>query len=455
MLFTTINPFTNSTIGTYESDRPHQVQEKLNNANEAFKNWRNVIFSEREKFMLKVCEFLLVNKKTYAETITHEMGKTLVESILEIEKCAWLCKYYAENAATFLRTEEIFTSAQTSKVYYQPIGTVLGIMPWNYPFWQVFRFVVPTLMAGNVCILKHATNVLGCAKHIAEIFIAAGFPPGVFQNLFIDHKAVEDILANPIVKAVTLTGSEKAGSSVASTAGKYIKKSLLELGGNNAFIVLSDADIPLAVKTGVKARMQNAGQSCIAAKRFILMADIAEKFIAQFISEVEKLTTGDPMETATKIGPLARVDLAEMLEQQVNDSLAKGAKLVSGGKRNGALYTPAVLTHVAPGMPAFDEELFGPVAAIMVVQSEEEALQLANNSEFGLGASVFTSSMQKADYFIEHIEDGAVFINSMVKSDPRLPFGGTKKSGYGRELGKSGIMEFVNVKTVYIDKGLQ
>ncbi|MBK6729723.1 MAG: NAD-dependent succinate-semialdehyde dehydrogenase [Bacteroidetes bacterium] len=455
MAIVTINPFTNSQIASYEEHTSEELQIILSNADVIFKKWRTTTFKERVLLMHNAAEILLKNRNKYANTISLEMGKPINEAIAEVEKCAWVCNFYADNAEQFLATETIETDAQSSKIKYQPLGAILAVMPWNYPFWQVFRFAAPSLMAGNVGLLKHAGNVLGSAKHIEDIFIEAGFPKGVFQNLFVGHDAVKDILENKFVKAVSLTGSEKAGASVAAIAGKNIKKSLLELGGSNAFIVLSDADIKQAVSVGVKARMQNAGQSCIAAKRFILMDDIAEKFITAFTDEVNKLISGDPLETTTQMGPLARVDLAEQIEKQVNDSIAKGAKLIAGGKRKNAFYSPTVLINVTPGMPAFDEELFGPVAAITIVKTEEEALAHANNSEFGLGATVFTNSKQKADYFIDNIEDGAVFINALVKSDPRLPFGGTKKSGYGRELGKYGILEFVNIKTVYIDKGLK
>lgn len=455
MKFTSINPHNNTIITTYEADTAEQLKSKLQLSETAFNYWKKTTYSIRKKLMHATADVLKKNSATYANTISLEMGKPISEAIAEVEKCAWVCNYYAENAESFLAEETIETDAQISKIHYQPLGAILAVMPWNYPFWQVFRFAAPSLMAGNVGLLKHAGNVLGSAKHIEDIFNEAGFPEGVFQNLFIGHDAVKDILENKFVKAVSLTGSEKAGASVAAIAGKNIKKSLLELGGSNAFIVLSDADIKQAVSVGVKARMQNAGQSCIAAKRFILMEDIAQEFIAAYTDEVNTLTSGNPLETTTQIGPLARVDLAEQIEKQVNDSIAKGAKLITGGKRNNAFYSPTVLINVTPGMPAFDEELFGPVAAITIVKTEEEALDYANNSEFGLGATVFTTSKQKADYFIDNIEDGAVFINALVKSDPRLPFGGTKKSGYGRELGKYGILEFVNIKTVYIDKGLK
>lgn len=454
MAIETINPYTGKILAEYAEDTPQQIESGLQLAESAFKQWRNTSFVQRSALMRAVANVLLKNKQDYAVTITSEMGKPIGESVAEIEKCAWVCNYYADNAAGFLAEEIVQTDAHLSKVCYQPLGPLLAIMPWNFPFWQVFRFAAPSLMAGNVAVLKHAGNVMGCAFQIADAFLQAGFPQGVFQNICVGHNAVRSVIENSRIRAVTLTGSERAGAAVASIAGEHIKKSVLELGGSNAFIVLSDADIRAAVSAGVKARMQNCGQSCIAAKRFILMEDIAAAFTEAFAEGIRKLVVGDPLQAATQIGPLARVDLAEQLERQVNASIAKGARLIAGGKRTNAIFEPTVLVDVTPGMPAFDEELFGPVAAIAIAHSEEHALDLANNSTFGLGATVFTNSRKKADYFIDRIEDGAVFINAMVKSDPRLPFGGTKKSGYGRELARQGILEFVNVKTVYIESAL-
>jgi len=337
-------------------------------------------------------------------------------------------------------------------VSHDPIGTVLAIMPWNFPYWQVFRFVAPTLAAGNAGLLKHAPNVFGCATHIEELLLEAGFPDGVFQNLFIHHDKTERIISNDIVKAVTLTGSERAGKSVGALAGKYLKKSVLELGGSNAFIVLEDADMDQAVKTGVSARMMNSGQSCIAAKRFILVGDAYDKFLSAFIDGVKAIKKGDPVDESTEIGPLARKDLADQLHQQLEQSVEKGAKIETGGEQNEAFHDPTVLTGVQPGMPAFDQETFGPLAAIIKAKDEDEAFELAADSSYGLGVTLFTSDIEKARRQIGKAPDGAFFINELVKSDPRLPFGGTGNSGYGRELSREGIREFVNKKTVYINR---
>jgi succinate-semialdehyde dehydrogenase/glutarate-semialdehyde dehydrogenase len=388
----------------------------------------------------------------YAETMTLEMGKPISEARGEIEKCAWVCDFYAENAERFLADEIIETDASESFVSHDPIGTVLAIMPWNFPYWQVFRFVAPTLSAGNTGLLKHASNVFGCATHIEELLLEAGFPDGVFQNLFIHHDKTESIISNDIVKAVTLTGSERAGKSVGALAGKYLKKSVLELGGSNAFIVLEDADMEQAVKTGVTARMMNSGQSCIAAKRFILVGDAYDKFLPAFIEGVNAIRKGDPADEATEIGPLARKDLADQVHEQLVKSVEKGAKIETGGNQDNAFHEPTVLTGVKPGMPAFDEETFGPLAAIVKAKDEDEAFELAADSSYGLGVTLFTSDIEKAHRRISKVPDGAFFINELVKSDPRLPFGGTGNSGYGRELSREGIHEFVNKKTVYIKK---
>ena len=378
------------------------------------------------------------------------MGKPINEARGEINKCAWVCDFYAENAERFLADEIIETDASESFVSHDPMGTVLAIMPWNFPFWQVFRFVAPTLTAGNTGLLKHAPNVFGCATHIEEIFLEAGFPDGVFQNLFIHHDKTESIISNDIVKAVTLTGSERAGKSVGALAGKYLKKSVLELGGNNAFIVLEDADIEQAVETGIKARMMNSGQSCIAAKRFILVGDAYEKFLPAYIDGVKSIKKGDPMDESTEIGPLARKDLADQLHEQLEKSVKKGAKIEVGGNQNEAFHEPTVLTGVKPGMAAFDEETFGPLAAIIRAKDVDEAFKLAADSKYGLGVTLFTSNIENARRHISKAPDGAFFINELVKSDPRLPFGGTGNSGYGRELSREGIHEFVNKKTVYV-----
>jgi succinate-semialdehyde dehydrogenase/glutarate-semialdehyde dehydrogenase len=379
------------------------------------------------------------------------MHKPITQALAEVEKCAVLCSYYYENAETFLATKSIKTDASESYVVYEPFGVILGIMPWNFPFWQVFRFAVPTLIAGNTVVVKHASNVPKCAELIESIFNAAGFPKGCYQNLPIPSNKVSDIIANPIIKAVSLTGSEQAGVAVATEAGKHLKKCVLELGGNNAFIILEDANLDKAVATAVNARMQNAGQSCIAAKRFLVHETILDAFIEKFKIAIQNLKTGNSLDKETQISSLARVDLAEELEKQVQQSIQMGAQLIIGGKRYEAFFEPTILTDVTPTMPVFKEETFGPVAAITTFKTIDEAIELSNQSQFGLGVSIFTTDIDFIKTKISAFKEGAVFINEMVKSDPRLPFGGIKKSGYGRELAEEGIKEFVNVKTVVIN----
>lgn len=450
MEFKSINPYNGKEIATYTEHTEAQVNKILEKSRVAFESWREVPINERCKLLTNAAGVLRNNLKKYAETMTLEMGKPISEARGEIEKCAWVCDFYAENAERFLADEIIETDASESFVSHDPIGTILAIMPWNFPFWQVFRFVAPTLAAGNTGLLKHSSNVFGCATHIEELLLEAGFPDGVFQNLFIHHDKTESIISSDIVKAVTLTGSERAGKSVGALAGKYLKKSVLELGGSNAFIVLEDADMDQAVKTGVTARMMNSGQSCIAAKRFILVGDAYEKFLPAFIDGVKAIRKGDPIDESTEIGPLARKDLADQLHEQLEKSVKQGAKIEAGGKQYEAFHEPTVLTGVKPGMPAFDEETFGPLAAIIKAKDEDEAFQLAADSSYGLGVTLFTSDIEKARRRIGKAPDGAFFTNELVKSDPRLPFGGTGNSGYGRELSREGIHEFVNKKTVYI-----
>jgi succinate-semialdehyde dehydrogenase/glutarate-semialdehyde dehydrogenase len=445
-----INPYNGKVLNTYTELSDKQLVQKLEKSSKAFEKWRKVPLKERASLMKNVGQVLRENVEEYAKMITLEMGKPIKESRAEVNKCAWVCDYYAENAEAFLADEMIKTDAQKSFVHKEPIGTVLAIMPWNFPFWQVFRFAAPTLTAGNVGLLKHASNVLGCSKEIEGVFKKAGFPKDVFQSLIVNHDKIEKIIENDIVKAVTLTGSEKAGSAVAQISGKHIKKSLLELGGSNAFIVWDDADIDKTVATALTARMLNCGQSCIAAKRFILMEGIYDEFVEKFTKGVIEIKSGDPMEEETKIGPLAREDLADELQKQVKASIKKGAKLILGGKQNGAYHEPTILGNVKPGMPAFDEETFGPLAAMIKVKTIEEAFRLSEQSKFGLGVTVCTSNIEKALEYVGAVSDGAYFINELVKSDPRLPFGGQKRSGYGRELAKDGMMEFVNRKTVYV-----
>ena len=414
-------------------------------------SWRNLSIQNRISFLPQLSKLLLENKEEYATCITTEMHKPISQAIAEVEKCALLCNYYYENAESFLFTKNIKTEATESFVTYEPLGVILGVMPWNFPFWQVFRFAVPTIIAGNTVIVKHASNVPKSAKLIQSIFEQAGFPNGCYQDLPIPSSEVAKVIANPIIKAVSLTGSEQAGIAVATEAGKHLKKCVLELGGSNAFIILEDANLEKTVEIAVNARMQNAGQSCIAAKRFLVHENIAEEFLSIFKVAIQNIKTGNPLDKETQIGSLARVDLAEELEIQVQKSIQMGAMLLVGGNRKDAFYEPTILTKVTTEMPVFNEETFGPVAAIIIFKTIEETIELSNQSEFGLGVSIFTQDIDFIKTKISAFNEGAVFINEMVKSDPRLPFGGIKKSGYGRELAKDGIKEFVNVKTVVIN----
>ncbi|MBP2830709.1 NAD-dependent succinate-semialdehyde dehydrogenase [Aquimarina sp. U1-2] len=443
-------PFTGEVLQKYALATDEVIQTSLKKAEEAFLSWKNRDIVDRTDLLLKLAELLHQNKEQYANLITQEMGKPYKESLSEIEKCIWLVDFYEQNAEELLADELIETEAQESFISYDPIGCVLAIMPWNYPFWQVFRFAVPTLTAGNTAILKHANNVTGCGLAIQSLFEAAGYPLGCFQTLLISHDQVATIIENDSIKAVSLTGSEKAGRAIAQIAGKNLKKTVLELGGNNACIVLADADLDTYIETIVKARMQNSGQSCIAAKRFIVVDEIYETFLEKFKEKVAEIKFGEPLDPETEIGTLARVDLAEEVQRQVDESVAKGATVVVGNKRDKAFFEPTIITDVSSGMPIFDEEVFGPVAAIIKAKDSNHAFELASDSSFGLGTMLFTEDIETAREQIGRIEDGAFFINEMVKSDPRLPFGGTKASGYGRELSREGILEFVNKKTVYI-----
>ena len=445
-----IHPYDQAVIGEFPLLSAAALQDKLDHSARAFKHWKKTSLEHRCELMLKVAALLRQNKEEYASAITWEMGKILSESLIEVEKSAKGCEYYAANAGKFLADELIQTESRRALVAYQPIGTVLGVMPWNFPFWQVFRFAIPALLAGNVGVLKHAANVTKCAIIIEEIFREAGFPDGVFQSLLIDNDMVRAVLESDIVQGVALTGSEKAGSTVAAIAAAHIKKSVLELGGSDPFIVLSDADLDLTVKIATQSRMQNAGQSCISAKRFIVLESIKDEFVARFQKSIAALKQGDPFHAQTTTGPLARVDLAEALVRQLEGSVKKGARLLTGGTCTGASFQPALLDNVKPGMPAFDEETFGPLAAVITARTEEEAILLANNSRYGLGASIWTRDLEKGERLAREVESGSVFINALMKSDPRLPFGGVKKSGYGRELSELGIHEFVNAKSISI-----
>lgn len=444
------NPYTGEKIRSYEKDTSHSIKQKLELIQSVQEEWFNKTIKERCELLENVSELLLERKEEYAMLMTSEMGKPISQSIAEIEKCAWACDFYAYNAEDLLADEIIETDAEESFISYDPLGCILAVMPWNYPFWQVIRFAAPTLTAGNTGILKHAQNVPGCARALEKLFLDAGYPKGCFQSILAGHEEIEKLIANETIKAVTLTGSEKAGRGIAQTAGKNLKKTVLELGGNNACIVFEDADLEKHLDTMVKARMQNTGQSCIAAKRFIVCDELYDTFVQKFTEATKQLVSGDPKEKETYIGVLAREDLAKSLKEQVDKSIEKGAQLIMGNKMEGAYFQPTILTEVVPGMPAFDEETFGPVAAIIRAKDRADAIALANNSKFGLGSMLFTEDIEGALDLIPRISDGAFFINDMVKSDPRLPFGGTKASGYGRELSREGILAFVNKKTVYI-----
>ncbi|MGB5378448.1 NAD-dependent succinate-semialdehyde dehydrogenase, partial [Muriicola sp.] len=418
MEFKSINPYNGQVVGRYTSLTQKELEERLSNSQKAFASWRNVPLTERCKLLKKAATVLRDNAEEYARMITLEMGKPLKESRSEVTKCAWVCDYYAENAPVFLADETISTDAHKSYVRHDPIGGVLAIMPWNFPFWQVFRYAAPTLTAGNTGLLKHAPNVFGCAKLIEEVFTRAGYPTYVFQNLIVHHDQTEKIISNDGVKAVTLTGSERAGSAVAEIAGRHIKKTVLELGGNNAFIVWKDADIDKSVKIALTARMLNCGQSCIAAKRFILLESIYDEFVLKFTKAVQQLKAGDPLDENTSIGPLARLDLADELNKQVKASVAQGAALLLGGKQNGCYHEPTILGDVVPGMAAFDQETFGPLAAMIKARDIDHAFALSEESKYGLGVTVCTTNTDKAIKYADKVSDGAYFINELVKSDP-------------------------------------
>ena len=446
----TMNPFNSNLLLNYQYSSTIQVLGAININQESFTKWSVLNVKKRVDFIKNLAFVLTRSQHLLAETCSKEMGKPIKQSIAEIEKCGLLCEYYIENAEKFLSPQTIATDGSESFVTYEPLGVILGVMPWNFPYWQVFRFAIPAIIAGNTVMVKHASNVAGCAQLLEEIFVEAGFPKGIYKNLMISSDQVEDVINNPIIKGVSLTGSEKAGAAVASAAAKEIKKAVLELGGSNALIICEDADLEKAVPIAITARMQNAGQSCIAAKRFFVHESLFDTFITRFKEGVEKMKLGDPMLEDTEMGPLARIDLAEDIEKQVNKSVAMGAKVVTGGKRKDAFYEPTVLIDVTTDMPVFNEEVFGPAVPVLSFKTFEEAVELSNKSNFGLGVSVFTEDIETLKSKIYLFEEGAVFINAMVKSDPALPFGGVKKSGYGRELAKNGIKEFVNVKTVYI-----
>lgn len=448
-----INPATGETLASFEPLSPEQLEDRLALAARTFRSYRRSSFAERSRILAQAADLIEREKQSLGRLMTTEMGKTLAAAVAEAEKCAWVCRYYAEHAEQFLADEQVATNASHSFVRYQPLGPVLAVMPWNFPFWQVFRFAAPALMAGNVGLLKHASNVPQCALAIEDLLRRAGLPEGAFQTLLIGADTVQRVLDDPRVAAATLTGSEPAGQAVASTAGRQIKKTVLELGGSDPFIVMPSANLEDAVSVAVKARTINNGQSCIAAKRFIVAEPIADEFERRFVAEMAALTVGDPLAEATEVGPLATPAILEEVEQQVQQALAAGARLLTGGtrlERPGNFYAPTVLADVPPDSAAYHEEIFGPVALLFRVPSLDTAIELANATTFGLGSSAWTDDPAEQARLIDEIEAGAVFINGMVASDPRLPFGGIKRSGYGRELSSFGIREFVNIKTVWI-----
>ncbi len=449
-----INPATGQLIREYPQHTNQEASDIINLVDSAFHSWRRTDFSLRQKLMRKAAGLLRERAEKYGRLITMEMGKVLAEGVAEVNKCALVCDYYAENAEAHLAPQQIPTEAQSSFLTFQPIGSVLAIMPWNFPFWQVFRFAAPTLMAGNTGLLKHASNVPGCALAIEEVFRDAGFPENVFRTLMIGGSRMADVIANPGVKAVTLTGSTPAGRQVAAAAGRAIKKTVLELGGSDPYVILEDADLPMAAASCAASRLLNSGQSCIAAKRFIVVREVAEKFTELLVQEMASRSLGNPLEDGIQMGPMARTDLRDELHQQVVNSVQEGARLVLGGEIPagvGAYYPATVLTDVKPGMPAYDDEMFGPVASVITAKDEAEAIRIANDTIFGLGAAVYTRDIERGRRIAtEELHAGCCFVNDFVKSDPRLPFGGIKESGYGRELHALGIREFVNQKTVLV-----
>jgi succinate-semialdehyde dehydrogenase / glutarate-semialdehyde dehydrogenase len=452
---TSVDPSTGEIIRTYPEFSTLDADNALYQAFTAFGSWRNASFDERAKRMTSAGVTLKKNKTAYAKIITQEMGKPLRQAEAEIEKCAWVCDFYAQKAKEYLAPEDVKTDAKKSFITFEPLGVILAVMPWNFPFWQVFRCAAPTLMAGNAMVLKHASNVCGCSLAIEDVFKQAGFPEGLFRSVLIDSKQVARLIEHPMVSAVTLTGSTEAGRAVAAQAGRAIKKAVLELGGSDAYIVLKDADIAKAAQVCAASRMINGGQSCVSAKRFIVEDDIAKEFETLFIKNLSNQVMGSPLDEETTLGPMARHDLRDQIHEQVKESVELGARLALGGKipsGPGAFYPPTVLADVKAGMPAYKDEIFGPVAAIITVSDEKEAIHVANDSSFGLGSAIFTRDVQHAEQLAAHqLQAGCCFVNDFVKSDPRLPFGGVKLSGFGRELGAFGIREFTNIKTVYIN----
>jgi acyl-CoA reductase-like NAD-dependent aldehyde dehydrogenase len=453
MTIQSINPATEEVIAQFAPHSDAQVSQILDQARRAFVKWRAVPLTERSALLQRVADYLRTNKSSLALLATQEMGKPIAEAEAEVEKCAWNCDYFAENAEHFLADQHVVTRATQSYVAFRPLGVILAVMPWNFPYWQVFRFAAPALMAGNTVVLKHASNVSGVALEIERIFQECGLPKGVFSTILVPGAEAERLIADPRIAAVTLTGSVEVGASVASLSGRALKKAVLELGGSDAFIVLADADLDQAAQVAVTARFQNAGQSCIAAKRFIVVESIAEAFAEKFVEAASKLRVGDPLDRQMRLGPLARAELRDTLDRQVQRSIEMGAHILIGGKPlegKGYFYAPTIVTTVTPEMPMFHEETFGPAAAIIHARDTEHAIELANTSDFGLSSNLWTRDISYAHELASRIEAGGVFINGMSSSDPRLPFGGIKKSGFGRELSSFGIQEFVNIQTVWV-----
>ncbi|HZH81387.1 MAG TPA: NAD-dependent succinate-semialdehyde dehydrogenase [Gemmatimonadales bacterium] len=453
MMFQSVNPTTGQLVETFDETSPAELDRILERADAASRDWSRRPVRERAERLRGAARILRDRKDAYARTMALEMGKPLAQGVAEVEKCAWACDYYAEQGEGFLAAQPRSTDASKSYVRFDALGPVFAIMPWNFPFWQVFRFAAPALVAGNAGILKHAPNVSRCALEIEAVFRGAGFPDGLFRAVLLSNEAAARVIADRRVRAVTLTGSDRAGSQVAEQAGRHLKKTVLELGGSDPFIVLADADLSRAATVGAEARLQNSGQSCIAAKRFIVIESVADRFLDLFTAAMRAYRVGDPLVPGTQIGPQARLDLRANLQRQVDASVQRGARIVLGGQvpaGPGTFYPPTVLLGVEPGSPAFDEETFGPVAAVVPARDEVEAVRLANASPYGLGTSIWTGEPERGERIARELETGSVFVNGLVKSDPRLPFGGVKRSGYGRELSEYGLREFVNVKTVWV-----
>jgi succinate-semialdehyde dehydrogenase / glutarate-semialdehyde dehydrogenase len=449
-----IDPSTGEVITSYEPHDADEVEARLQRAWDGFTSWRRTEYRERSNLLRRVADVLEDRRDEFAQLMTREMGKPITAAEAEVDKCAWVCRYEADHGPAHLAHDIVATDAKRSYVRFDPLGPLLAVMPWNFPFWQLFRAAAPSIVAGNTVVLKHASNVPGCALAIEDVFTAAEAPAGVFQTLLVGSGAMADVIADDRVRAVTLTGSVPAGRKVAAAAGEALKPTVMELGGSDAFVVLDDADVTKAARTGVSSRLINNGQSCIAAKRFIVVDAVADAFVEEFVAATERAVVGDPMDRRTDVGPLARPDLRDDLHDQVRRSLDEGAELLTGGEsldRAGFFYAPTVLDRVKPDMTAAAEETFGPAAAVIRVGDEEEAVEVANTSDFGLGASIWTSDLDRAERVAGRVEAGAVFVNQLVKSDPRVPFGGVKDSGYGRELGAYGIREFVNAKTVWLE----